>query len=130
MKDQHTKITGYRDLSQKEIDLMNTFKQIGSTIGETTSFIALCINNKEPVSEGLLALDEVRKALIEFIETEVSPRIDVDHAWLNKGCWLATNAIINITTDHSAEAVRGHTQDLQIAFMCMIRSIAKPTTFV
>ena len=26
MKDQHTKITGYRDLSQEEIDLMNRIK--------------------------------------------------------------------------------------------------------
>ncbi len=26
MKDQHTKITGYRDLSQEEIDMMNEIK--------------------------------------------------------------------------------------------------------
>lgn len=28
MKDQHTKITGYRDLSQEEIDLMNEGKAL------------------------------------------------------------------------------------------------------
>lgn len=27
MKDQHTKISGYRDLNQEEIDLMNEIKQ-------------------------------------------------------------------------------------------------------
>ncbi len=30
MKDQHTKIKGYRDLSQAEIDLMNEIKDHGS----------------------------------------------------------------------------------------------------
>lgn len=29
MKDQHTKITGYRDLSQEEISMMNKIKQHG-----------------------------------------------------------------------------------------------------
>lgn len=34
MKDQHTKITGYRDLSQVEIDLMNRIKALGVQMGE------------------------------------------------------------------------------------------------
>jgi hypothetical protein len=34
MKDQHTKISGYRDLSQNEIDLMNKIKAKGSELGE------------------------------------------------------------------------------------------------
>ena len=29
MKDQHTQITGYRDLTQDEIDLMNAIKAMG-----------------------------------------------------------------------------------------------------
>lgn len=33
MKDQHTKITGYRDLSQNEIDLMNRIKAQGAELG-------------------------------------------------------------------------------------------------
>ena len=33
MKDQHTKITGYRDLSQEEIDLMNRCKALGEQLG-------------------------------------------------------------------------------------------------
>lgn len=32
MKDQHEKITGYRDLSQEEIDLMNEIKAHGQGI--------------------------------------------------------------------------------------------------
>ena len=34
MKDQHRKITGYRDLSQSEIDDMNRIKRLGSDLGE------------------------------------------------------------------------------------------------
>lgn len=33
MKDQHTKITGYRDLSQGEIDLMNEGKALAEKCG-------------------------------------------------------------------------------------------------
>ena len=32
MKDQHTKISGYRDLSQEEIDLMNEAKQLEAQV--------------------------------------------------------------------------------------------------
>ncbi len=34
MKDQHTKIKGYRDLSQEEIDLMNEGKVLAEKCGE------------------------------------------------------------------------------------------------
>lgn len=34
MENQHQKITGYRDLSQKEIDLMNEVKAKGVELGE------------------------------------------------------------------------------------------------
>lgn len=33
MKDQHTKITGYRDLSQQEINAMNAVKDAGNALG-------------------------------------------------------------------------------------------------
>ena len=34
MKDQRTKITGYRDLSQEEIDLMNEAKNLSVKVGD------------------------------------------------------------------------------------------------
>lgn len=34
MKDQHEKITGYRDLTQAEIDLMNEGKELAKKCGE------------------------------------------------------------------------------------------------
>ncbi len=33
MENQHRKITGYRELSQEEIDLMNQIKAVGEAIG-------------------------------------------------------------------------------------------------
>lgn len=37
MKDQHTKIKGYRDLSQVEIDSMNAVKELASKVGDLIS---------------------------------------------------------------------------------------------
>ena len=37
MKDQHTKIRGYRELSQSEIDLMNKIKNKAAELGELVS---------------------------------------------------------------------------------------------
>jgi hypothetical protein len=37
MKDQHEKITGYRDLSQAEIDTMNKIKALANEVGELVS---------------------------------------------------------------------------------------------
>lgn len=37
MKDQHTKIKGYRDLSDKEIALMNEGKDLSEKVGEFIS---------------------------------------------------------------------------------------------
>ncbi len=39
MKDQHTKITGYRDLSQEEINLMNRVKKLAAEVGDLVHMI-------------------------------------------------------------------------------------------
>jgi hypothetical protein len=40
MENQHQKITGYRDLSQTEIDLMNKIKALGATLEEHIAEVA------------------------------------------------------------------------------------------
>ena len=40
MKDQHEKITGYRDLTQAEIDAMNTVKAKANEVGKLLEEIA------------------------------------------------------------------------------------------
>lgn len=39
MENQHRKITGYRDLSQAEIDLMNLVKEHGNSIGDVCAAV-------------------------------------------------------------------------------------------
>lgn len=62
MKDQHTKIKGYRDLSQQEIDLMNRIKEHGEVtkklLGELRD-----IRLKEQENEyELLTIDQVAES--------------------------------------------------------------------
>ena len=40
MDNQHRKITGYRDLTQDEIDLMNAIKTVGADVGRLVDAIA------------------------------------------------------------------------------------------
>jgi hypothetical protein len=49
MKDQHTKITGYRDLSQAEIDLMNEIKAKAS---ELDTLYAKVVDTVKPAWTG------------------------------------------------------------------------------
>lgn len=52
MKDQHTKIKGYRDLSQGEIDLMNEIKEHGEKTKELLDKVRT-LRISEGVSTGL-----------------------------------------------------------------------------
>lgn len=74
MKDQHTKIKGYRDLSQEEIDLMNEGKALAEQVG----------------------------AFVDKLQAHP----ETDKRWVAIG-----------------------RTDAQTAFMALIRSVAKPTTF-
>lgn len=49
MKDQHTKINGYRDLSQTEIDLMNEIKAKGEELGALTAKIQAFLDTSDEV---------------------------------------------------------------------------------
>jgi hypothetical protein len=40
MKDQHTLIKGYRDLTQDEIDCMNKVKNLGEELGKLYAYLA------------------------------------------------------------------------------------------
>ena len=40
MENQHKKITGYRDLTQEEIDTMNEIKALGEKLGDLTTKIS------------------------------------------------------------------------------------------
>jgi hypothetical protein len=64
MKDQHEKIAGYRDLSQAEIDLINTIKAKGSELQDLVWQVQAAANvdarwvsiGKTDLQTGLMAL--------------------------------------------------------------------------
>lgn len=64
MDNQHQKITGYRDLSQTEIDLMNVVKEAGKNLNEIINELAVveCIDKrwlsigKTDLQKGLMAV--------------------------------------------------------------------------
>lgn len=48
MDNQHTKITGYRDLSQSEIDLMNRIKALANDVGDLVQEMEHMPNEANP----------------------------------------------------------------------------------
>lgn len=46
MDNQHRKISGYRELSQEEIDLMNEIKAFGGPLAELCSKVAITATNE------------------------------------------------------------------------------------
>lgn len=47
MENQHRKITGYRELEQKEIDLMNKVKALGAQLEDALEEVRLHVLNQE-----------------------------------------------------------------------------------
>jgi hypothetical protein len=88
MKNQHEKITGYRDLSKPEIDAMNEVK----AVGEDIKALLKRIRNLNGLP---LAPDDGSEECIT-----------IDQKWIDAG-----------------------ELDLQKGLMCVIRSVARPTTF-
>lgn len=99
MENQHRKITGYRELSQDEIDLMNEIKALGSQLQ------TLCEKVEEHVHE------QFRKtALCTDDETSLSEQSRLDAA------------------DPFHWADRGE-RTLQEGLMFLTRAVGQPTSF-
>ena len=54
MKDQHKKISGYRDLNQEEIDLMNEAK----ALGEDLRLLISDLRNRESIDQRWVSIAE------------------------------------------------------------------------
>lgn len=54
MENQHRKITGYRELSQEEIDLMNKIKSLGPQIEDLIEEVRLFTLNKAQAARNAL----------------------------------------------------------------------------
>lgn len=99
MKDQHTKISGYRDLSQDEIDLMNEIKAKAIEI----------------------------EALVQKVDTHVLAQRMALETWKDTPTYQEEEARLNRATPGRWASI-GRTQ-LQEGFMSLVRAVAQPTTF-
>lgn len=103
MENQHRKITGYRELSQAEIDLMNRIKAKGAELLELQVELV-----------GLLKLQEMNK--INAIDQ--APTSDAE-----------AEAKAEFNRFHAAEPFRwaavGKT-DIQTGIMALVRAVAQP----
>lgn len=63
MKDQHTLIKGYRDLSQDEIDCMNKIKLLGEELKQLYDYLAITNANTANYQIDMRWLDEGRTDL-------------------------------------------------------------------
>lgn len=71
MKDQHTKIKGYRDLSQAEIDLMNKVKNKATELGE----LVLELQNTEGLDQRAISVGktELQTGLMWLVRGVAQP---------------------------------------------------------
>ena len=106
MENQHRKITGYRELSQTEIDLMNEIKAKGEELKELVSRIQEYIHNQSRKSNAVLATDATGEERTE--------------AYKEAGRILGADAY-----RWSAIAKT----DLQTGLMALTRAVAQPGSF-
>jgi hypothetical protein len=91
MKDQHTLITGYRELSQEEVDLMNEVKALGEYTRAVISKVEWYLHEQDqkPVPEG----DAPHSVVTSPLRWLAEGRTD-----LQKGLMCVTRAIAQPTT--------------------------------
>lgn len=120
MENQHKKITGYRDLTQEEIDLMNRIKAKGAemlvlhaeltkSIRDRSAFLIEVVTSWQAVLDGPAMLSSEQAAEAKQARDEAQEELDLMQI---------------------AEAARwasiGKT-DIQTGIMALVRAVAKPT---
>ena len=108
MKDQHTKIKGYRDLSQEEVDLMNRIKVAGAVLLDLQVEVASRLRTDEELKKVAAAAS---KAAPEHESSDESVELRrfmaaEPHRW----------AAISKT-------------DLQTGLMALVRAVAQPAGY-
>lgn len=71
MENQHQKITGYRDLSQEEIDLMNKCKKLGEEVGNLAGNIMLLPETDQRWAA--IAVADLQKGFMALIRSIAKP---------------------------------------------------------
>lgn len=119
MKDQHTKITGYRDLTQAEIDMMNRIKAHAAAIESLLADVQAHCGAQYHATEASYATpkDEAEEVIgTECVDTpEQTEAKRIERERINKAQPFRWHAI---ATTH-----------LQEGLMALTRAVAQPTTF-
>lgn len=106
MDNQHQKITGYRDLSQTEIDLMNKIKRLGAELEMLQRDVGahLEIQNLSAANFAVRGTDP------DMRQTGIDEQSRLSHAEPRRWAAMAKT-------------------DLQTGLMKLVRAVAQPTTF-
>jgi hypothetical protein len=99
MDNQHRKITGYRELAQAEIDLINEIKRTGERLQVLCNEVRHHLTDQKQAAIAMRHEDPAQAEYFRIVES----RADY---WLNEG-----------------------TRSLQLGLMCVTRAVAQPTTF-
>ena len=107
MENQHKKITGYRDLTQAEIDLMNVIKAKGEELRELIASIHAVVAPKLPeIVAGADTTSDGITGTINFDEWDPRKEADFPMYWLRQAdCGFRT------------------------ALMAATRAVAQPTSY-
>lgn len=99
MENQHRKISGYRELSQEEIDLMNRIKAAGENLKQLCADVELVIENQTATAEE-----------------------DADHHGRD-------DELGRLTAAEPQKWLEFGRFDLQRGIMQLVRAVAQPSTF-
>ena len=91
MENQHRKIKGYRELSQKEIDLMNEIKALGEQLEKITDKVDFHICDQRNTAENVEEEDRLDSADPEMWAQEAKKS-------LKQGLMFLTRAVAQPTT--------------------------------
>lgn len=107
MENQHRKISGYRDLGQVEIDLMNEIKALGPVIEGVVNKVNKHLDGQLATLQNTVRDPKITAEAIELVEGEIER--------------------IEAATPHRFCA--GSKADFQTALMLLTRAVAQPTFF-
>jgi hypothetical protein len=110
MENQHRRITGYRELSQEEISLMNEVKALGAGIEEMILKVSAHIEAQ---------IDEAYGRVFD-------PGVGRKVAFGNETCVVDQKRLKDATPERFAALAK---TDFQTALMYLTRAVAQPTFF-
>lgn len=98
MKDQHTKINGYRDLSQAEIDLMNKIKDKGKELEALVEEVRQHANSQYEAAKRIAATSSNVSELDRLADAQPPRWASIAETNLQQGLMALTRAVAQPTT--------------------------------